>query len=84
MKQAISEGPPLPLSADELMLFAQIGRPIPLNRALATFADPNNWIQLYQGKSVKDGYRPKECKWAFIGPVRPPYELAQNALENLK
>lgn len=75
-----SDGPPLPLSANELMMFAECGRDIPVGRALATFAEENNWVQIYGGRTSDHDYFPKECEWAFIGPVTPPFELAQNAL----
>lgn len=71
-----------PLTADDLMKMATIGTPIPPLRALATYADPKNWVQLYDGgvKPVESDYEPRACEWAFIGPVRPGYELAQNAI----
>lgn len=69
-----------PLTSHDIIGMAQSGSPIPPVRALATFANTDNWIQLYEGRTMQAGYQPKECEWAFIGPVRPPYELAKNAL----
>jgi hypothetical protein len=67
-----------PLTASDILKMANLGERLPVARVLATFADPSNWVQIYDGKSVSE-YTPKACEWAFIGPVRPPYELAQNA-----
>lgn len=80
MKSAIT-----PLTASELLEIANTpNAEIPMDRALATFADPRNWVQIYKGEtSPASGYTAKACEWAFIGPVRPPYELAQNALAHL-
>lgn len=75
---------PKPLTANDLMSLVLAGEPIPLDRALATYADPNNWVQLYHSESLSPGYEAKPCEWAFIGPVRPPYELAQNALADAR
>lgn len=64
-----------PLSAGELMDMAIHGRPIPASRVLATF---------YHGEtSPAVDYEAKACEWAFVGPSRPPYELAQWALKLL-
>lgn len=35
-QNAIDEGPAIPLSEGELMVFKELGRPIPFERALAT------------------------------------------------
>lgn len=76
--------PILPLSPNDILQLALAGKPIPADRVLATFADPKNWIQVYRGETVQaGGYEMKACEWAFIGPMRPPYELAQHALVSL-
>lgn len=73
---------PKPYSVGDLMARALAGGPLDPMRVLATFAHEDNWVQLYDGTSVGD-YEPKPCEWAFIGPVRPPYELAQRAIVDL-
>jgi hypothetical protein len=73
----------LPLAASEIMECAVNNKPIPVIRALATYAEKSNWVQLYCGESSGD-YKAHTCEWAFIGPVRPPYELAQNALAHAR
>lgn len=57
-------------SAEDLMTAGICGGKIDKDRALATYADPRNWIQIYQNG---------KCEWAFIGPTRPGYELARLA-----
>jgi hypothetical protein len=69
-----------PLEAGEILQFANDGKPIPADRVLATFANPDNWVQIYEGKATRQGYEARACEWAFIGPMRPPYELAQHAM----
>lgn len=69
-----------PLTASDILDMANRGESLPVKRVLATFADPSNWVQIYEGKSVSE-YAPKACEWAFIGPIRPPYELAQHAMQ---
>lgn len=71
-----------PLTGNDLMQMANTGTPIPPLRALATYADPKNWVQLYDCRDMppQNGYHPAKCEWAFIGPVRPGYELAQNVI----
>lgn len=78
-----------PLTARELFdIVSTPGSKIPMDRALATFAARENWVQIYMGtpcryrqpSGISTTYTPRACEWAFIGPVRPPYELAQNAL----
>lgn len=71
---------PEPLSASEIFNAAVDGTPLDPMRVLATFADKRNWIQIYGGRTVSSAYKPRECEWAFIGPVRPPFELAMNTL----
>ncbi len=71
-----------PLNTNDIFSMAQSGEPIPADRALATYADPSNWVQLYHGESSDRSYVPKACEWAFIGPMRPGYELAQHALKD--
>lgn len=73
-----------PLSAGELIALANGNISVPPMRALATFADESNWTQLYEAKSMKDGYTARACEWGFIGPVRPPFELAQWALKAIQ
>lgn len=74
----------LPLSAGQLISLANGNISVPPFRALATFADESNWTQLYESKSMKDGYTARACEWGFIGPVRPPFELAQWALKAIQ
>lgn len=69
-----------PYTHSELMECA-LGKPLDPLRMLATFAAKENWLQVYQGKTVRSDYQFHECEWAFIGPFRPPYEMAQLALE---
>lgn len=71
---------PKPLTAEDLFHFAIQGEQLPIERVLATFADEKNWVQLYHAESGARGYQPLPCEWAFIGPVRPPFELAQQAI----
>ena len=72
-----------PLKISDLIDLSVSGKDIPVPRALATFADPSNWTQVYNTKN-EDGVVNPACQWAFIGPVKPPYELAQNAMNGLK
>lgn len=71
------------LSGRAILDLANNNKPIPFGRALATFANPFNWTQLYDAKGGS-GYEPKACEWAFIGPMRPPYELAQHGMKNIE
>lgn len=74
-----------PLSAGELIEMAIHGKPIRADRVLATFAQESNWVQIYHGEtSPAADYKAKACEWAFVGPSRPPYELAQWALKFLR
>lgn len=71
-----------PLTCHDLMKLVYAGKPFPVDRVLATFADKHNWIQIYNGgTNGATEYEARACEWAFIGPSRPPYELAQSALE---
>lgn len=80
-KPTTPESKALPLEASDLMTMALDGQTPPILRVLATYAIASNWIQLYGGKRSPDkAYQVKACEWAFIGPMRPPYELAQWAL----
>lgn len=72
------------LSAGEILQLAQEGKPIPPARALATYADPKNWVQLYDIRAASGEYTPRACEWAFIGPMRPGYELARCALRTAR
>lgn len=74
---------PVPLSAAELIAIANGNIKVPPERVLATYADPGNWVQLYHCEAAARGYEPKACEWAFVGPVRPPYELAQWAIKEM-
>ncbi len=69
-----------PLTAREIWDMAQRGESLPADRVLATFADESNWVQLYEGKCLRPDYEARACEWAFIGPIRPPFELAQHGL----
>jgi len=51
-------------------------------RALAAYADPSNWVQVYNGE-LANGNKCLPCEWAFIGPTRPGYELAQHVLRQV-
>lgn len=74
-------GTVMPLTAAELLELARRGKPIPADRVLATFAHEANWVQIYRGETAPGcGYQAMACEWAFIGPVRPPFELAQHAM----
>lgn len=74
-----------PLTTTDLIEMGTHAVPIPPERILATFADPKNWVQLYDGESSPiSGYKAKACEWVFIGPMRPPYELAQHGIKTLK
>jgi hypothetical protein len=73
---------PRVLTAADLMDAAIHGKPIDPLRALAAYADPSNWVQCYGGED-SDGNKLKPCEWAFIGPTRPGYELAQHTLSRL-
>lgn len=73
-----------PLTASDIVACAVSGVPIAADRTLATFADPRNWVQLYDSKALTGGYEPRACEWAWIGPNRPPYELAQWALKEIE
>lgn len=70
-----------PLTAGELLSIATNGGQVPPFRALATYANRENWKQIYEGKT-SDGAPAHACEWAFIGPMRPGYELAQHALHS--
>ena len=73
---------PKPLTANDLLDSALRGDSIDPLRALATYADPSNWVQCYEGED-SNGNKLKPCEWVFIGPTRPGYELAQHALRGL-
>ena len=38
------------------------------NRVISTYADPTNWIQVYDSG---------RCYWAWVGPMTVGYELAR-------
>lgn len=71
-----------PYGEAELLSLARRGFGVDPLRALATFAEPNNWARIYDGKMLPTGGKsPMSCEWVFIGPTRPPYELAQWGLK---
>jgi hypothetical protein len=70
----------LPLQGRDILDIANAGESISAIRALQTFAQESNWVQLYDAKTSSKDYSARACEWAFIGSVRPPYELAQQAL----
>lgn len=72
-----------PLTRAELLEAAVNNQPIPILRVLATYADPNNWVQAYHAER-SDGKELRACEWAFIGPTRPGYELAQWAISEIE
>lgn len=41
---------PEPLRAGDLLEIAMNGSIFPVDRVLATYADPNNWAQIYNGE----------------------------------
>jgi aspartate-semialdehyde dehydrogenase len=51
------------------MRIALSGEPFDSLRIIATFAKRENWTQVYQDQ---------RCWWSWVGPVVPPYELAEN------
>jgi hypothetical protein len=72
-----------PLTGADILEIANDGERIPAGRALATYADPSNWVQAYNAVN-SDGGALRACEWCFIGPMCPGYELAQNALKSPK
>lgn len=73
---------PEPYQPDELLTAARGGQPLDPLRVLATYAARDNWVPIHGGRtSPEDEYEAKACEWAFIGGVRPPYELAEWALK---
>lgn len=58
-------------SADLLQIAIRGGSFDPY-RIMATYAARSNWTQLYSDQ---------RCWWAWTGPVMPPFELAQRALQ---
>lgn len=74
---------PRPLTSSELLDMAINNQPLPLDRVLATYANEDNWRRIYHGQTAPgESYRACACEWAFVGPVRPPYDLARIALQN--
>lgn len=65
-----------PVTHHEYLDFALSSKPIPIDRALATYADKTNWHTIdIEGR----------CYWVMGGcPTTPPYKLAQHALDELK
>jgi hypothetical protein len=72
-----------PYSASEILAAANLSQKLDPIRVLATYAHSENWTQIYDGKPSGKDYTPKACEWAFIGPMRPGYELAKLALKDL-
>ena len=68
----------------ELIQAAASAKGPDLLRVLATYADPLNWRQVHGGTFVgAPGGKSLGCEWAFVGPTRPGYELAQTVLVDL-
>jgi len=70
-----------PYSTMELMHSAINGQKLNSQRVVATFGDRSNWTQVYGGTRAEGG-PVTGCTWGWIGPVKPPYELAENAAGN--
>ena len=60
-----------PLTSGDLMKIGIEGRELPIDRALATYADPNNWGQMHDEKG---------CHWVWKGPTICAYDLAGMAI----
>lgn len=74
-----------PLYPKDLLEMGRKGLPVPAIRALATFGNEANWVQIYDGHtSPVCEYQAAACEWAFIGGVRPPYELAQHSMSDFQ
>jgi hypothetical protein len=49
------------------MILAMDGKRIPIDRALATFADEKNWVRIYNGTvSPIEEYKPKACNGVLL------------------
>jgi hypothetical protein len=72
-----------PYSASEILAAANLGQKLDPIRVLATYAQSDNWVQIYGGDARPSGYHAKACEWGFIGPMRPGYEMATLALKDL-
>lgn len=57
-----------PYTSEELRINAIEAKPLEPERVVATYADPDNWLQVTQDK---------RNYWAWIGPVIVGYELGQ-------
>jgi hypothetical protein len=56
----------------EILALLIKGESLETNKVLGIFASAQNWKQVYvNGKAW----------WSWIGPVLPPYQLAQRALQ---
>jgi hypothetical protein len=61
----------------EIMRRGVAGIPVTAEEVVATFADEKNWRGEYKEN-------PPTKMWVWQGPVMPPWELAQNAIEAAK
>jgi len=57
-----------PLTSGDLIKIAVDGGEIPIDRALATYGDPDNWGQINDESG---------CHWVWKGPVICGYELGE-------
>jgi hypothetical protein len=64
-----------PYTQEDLLHVALRGERLDPIRVAATFAKRENWTQLYQDQ---------RCWWSWVGPVVPPFELAQNMFRQQK
>ena len=64
-----------PLTKEDLVNIALNSKNIdvPIDRALATYADPNNWGKIYDEE---------RCYWVWKGPTICAYDLAGFALKH--
>lgn len=69
-------------TSEELLELATTGRLIDPLRVVSTYAQPSNWIGVYDGHDCDGEKYPKV--WAWRGPVIVGPELAQNAADRLK
>jgi hypothetical protein len=59
------------LTTKDIIDIALHGGKIPIDRALATYANPDNWRQINDEKG---------CHWVWNGPVICAYELAEMSI----
>lgn len=65
---------PKSLTSHDILDIALADIRIPIDRALATYADESNWSQETDRKTGS-------CIWAWRGPSLPGFELARLALK---